>query len=1035
MAKRGLTIESIDRLDAYDVAALLDILPDPDPVLRTQGQDIRIYRNVYADAHVFSCALSRRSGVLSQEWELRGDDVDERVKEFVTEEIGRLVDRGNIISQILEAPLYGYTIGEVIWAVRNGLYVPDRVLFKPQEWFRFTPEGEPRFMSTKSAEGVPLTDRYKFLVVQHYPTYRNPYGERVLSRCFWPLTFKKGGLKFWAIFCEKYGIPFLVGKYGAGADQKDIERLGAALEEMVQDAVACIPENSNIEFLKAENKTGSQDIFSGLITTCNAEISKAILGQTLSTEVGDTGSYAAARAHLDVRGDIVDSDKKLVRGAMDQLIAWMVELNFGPDVPAPTFTFFEEEETKAEWAERDKSLYEQGVRLSKEYYARTYNIPEEDLEIAEDVPEPEEEEPEATPKEEPGEEPEEKEEKEPEEKEAKASDVGEYETFRKSSMARRRTGEEMVQLLKMTDGGAPDFFREAAGQVRQVTDALEAAKSFKAAKKNLYQLSAKYESESLRRLLFCSALLGMSQVAAEAASFDEDLTAPLPFREAMDHFAGKVSLVPEEFYALDEQARQKAFTVSNLMDEMLIGDISDELVKAVGKGVSYDDWVHGVGEMMVRKGYAPEGALTPWRMELVYRNAAQSSYAYGRYEQMKTVADKRPYWMYCAVLDSRTRPSHAAMDGRVYKADDPIWDEWYPPNGHACRCSVTSFTQEEVKDEGLDVRLTRPSVGGKVVTPDEGWSHSPVKWWNEREMEARIAKVRQRYRGPEEVSIDLAKIKSSGSAMRRNIDANPKMVETRELFRERDRLAREANAKTKALREYNSRVGTLGPEVTTDEINETLQRLYREAKETYAQLDEISEKVGNSLAAVVRVELETVRPTGARGVSFAKGSSREMRAHVDSAAKNYPAKWVELSNDMGEIKVKKVKRGYYCHKDQVLAVSGSGDAARSTALHELGHRMERVVPGLREAEAKFYASRTEGEPLRWLGDFYPGCGYSKREVARKDDFTDAYMGKDYGGNAYELFSMGVEGTFFGKYRLWQDDPEYVDFILGVLATL
>ena len=65
-----------------------------------------------------------------------------------------------------------------------------------------------------------------------------------------------------------------------------------------------------------------------LIDKMNSEISKAILGQTPTTEIGSTGSYAAANTHMAVRQDIIDSDKKLVESVINQLIRWIYEINF-----------------------------------------------------------------------------------------------------------------------------------------------------------------------------------------------------------------------------------------------------------------------------------------------------------------------------------------------------------------------------------------------------------------------------------------------------------------------------------------------------------------------------------------------------------------------------------------------------------------------------------------------------------------------------------------------------------------------------------
>ena len=100
-----------------------------------------------------------------------------------------------------------------------------------------------------------------------------------------------------------------------------------------------------------------------------------------------------------------------------------------------------------------------------------------------------------------------------------------------------------------------------------------------------------------------------------------------------------------------------------------------------------------------------------------------------------------------------------------------------------------------------------------------------------------------------------------------------------------------------------------------------------------------------------------------------------------------------------------------------------------TAVHELGHRFERSVPGIKEQEKAFYDRRTAGLPLEWLGS-----GYRKDEVTRKDDFTHPYMGKDYGGSAYELVSMGFEYAYTDPLKLMKD-PDMQQWIFGLLSVV
>ena len=109
-------------------------------------------------------------------------------------------------------------------------------------------------------------------------------------------------------------------------------------------------------------------------------ISKAILGQTLTTEIGSTGSYAASNTHMQVRQDIVDSDKKLVEDVINQLIQWFYEINFA-NGEVPVFELYEPEDVDLTLAQRDKILSDTGVKFTKEYFIKNYGLEDEDFDI------------------------------------------------------------------------------------------------------------------------------------------------------------------------------------------------------------------------------------------------------------------------------------------------------------------------------------------------------------------------------------------------------------------------------------------------------------------------------------------------------------------------------------------------------------------------------------------------------------------------------------------------------------------------------
>ena len=106
------------------------------------------------------------------------------------------------------------------------------------------------------------------------------------------------------------------------------------------------------------------------------------------------------------------------------------------------------------------------------------------------------------------------------------------------------------------------------------------------------------------------------------------------------------------------------------------------------------------------------------------RTNIQTAYNVGHYQQMTdpAVLRQRPYWQYNAVNDAHTRPSHLAMDGRVFPADSPVWDKWFPPNGFKCRCTVRTLSRRQVEQRGLTVE-----TGFPAIAPDPHFGTNPAK--------------------------------------------------------------------------------------------------------------------------------------------------------------------------------------------------------------------------------------------------------------------------------------------------------------------
>lgn len=375
---KSLSEQIATRGRSIDFYGLGMYLPNPDPVLKALGKDIKVYRELRADAHVGGCIRRRKAAVKALEWGLDRDKAKSRVAKSI-EAIFADLDLSRIITEMLDAVLYGYQPMEVIWGKVGGYLVPVDVVGKPADWFLYSPENELRFRSRQAQlQGEELPPR-KFLVPRQDPSYHNPYGFADLSMCFWPTTFKKGGLKFWVQFTEKYGAPWVIGKHPRSASDAETNQLLDRLEDMVQDAVAVIPDDSSVDIKEAAGKTGSTEVYERLLHFCRSEVSIALLGQNQTTEA--TANRASAQAGLEVTRDIRDGDKAIVQEAFNTLIRWVCELNFN-DGARPVFEMWEQQEVDKVLAERDEKLVRAGAKLTPTYFKRAYSLQDGDLDEA-----------------------------------------------------------------------------------------------------------------------------------------------------------------------------------------------------------------------------------------------------------------------------------------------------------------------------------------------------------------------------------------------------------------------------------------------------------------------------------------------------------------------------------------------------------------------------------------------------------------------------------------------------------------------------
>lgn len=198
--------------------------------------------------------------------------------------------------------------------------------------------------------------------------------------------------------------------------------------------------------------------------------------------------------------------------------------------------------------------------------------------------------------------------------------------------------------------------------------------------------------------------------------------------DAIAYFKAKGYAISWNWWDVAENARAKAFWVSKATRQDLLQDFRDALTSTLEEGWTEREFIRALEPKLKAKGWWGKQVIvdsdgnaevvqlgSPHRLRTIYRTNKFSAYQCGRLQRDRERAQQRPYWQYLAIMDSRTRPSHASLNGAVYRHDDPIWQAIYPPNGFNCRCRVRTLSETRLEKEELEVQQSHGQASTRMV--------------------------------------------------------------------------------------------------------------------------------------------------------------------------------------------------------------------------------------------------------------------------------------------------------------------------------
>ena len=185
--------------------------------------------------------------------------------------------------------------------------------------------------------------------------------------------------------------------------------------------------------------------------------------------------------------------------------------------------------------------------------------------------------------------------------------------------------------------------------------------------------------------------------------------------EALRYARSRKIVLPEEFYLLDLKTRHYSATVSRLASIDQIRTVLELVNKSTESGSTFLDF---------KKQVESEGiTLSEHHLANIYRTNMQMAYAHGRWTDQVANKESKPYLMMVTINDSRTRPTHLALNRIIRHIDDQFWTIYYPPWAFMCRCHVMSLTEKQAQKLGITSDEDLPTVAR-----DNGWSFNPMSY-------------------------------------------------------------------------------------------------------------------------------------------------------------------------------------------------------------------------------------------------------------------------------------------------------------------
>jgi SPP1 gp7 family putative phage head morphogenesis protein len=724
----------------YDLVSMLGI-DTSNPDQQVQHFGIEFFEQMeMKDGHYRGRLNARKDAILKDPWDVlpaSDDPLDIEIAEFVKWNLANL--EGTFkqdLREMLDAVAMGFSVSEIIWA-DDVLLAGDFAGKRPLKALHHKPPGIWRFLTDKygtlkedgfctAVEGsltpTPMP-REKFVHFIYDSKYENPYGRGLASTCSWYIWFKKNGLKFWLVFLEKFGSPTPKATTPSGSSKEITDRVDELLRTLQNSTGIRLPDGVDIAFLEAVRRGDAG--YQLMLDYCDKQISQAVEGETLTSNVGEGGSGSRALGEVHERGKTATDEatrENLEVTVAAQVVNRLVAHNYITE-RYPKFAFISPRETAEVTPDTLKVLGSMGLPIGENWAYEHYGIPkpsEGERTLIAPAPSPA---PGGLPFRETRKFAEGKYPRDVIEmtermgKQVEALTLAGGLAMAKALMAYRDALLKAVQDGDLIGQGKPDLLTGVAGGVskQEISRALESglvtgsllgrADAYTDLRRRGWRPPKQTFRERIRWIAFKESYRGL-----------DTLLSP---DEAYEYFGKRIPIPASVYSEMVSWAKARAFALADVESGTVLKAMQGHLLEAIDNGWTFDRFRFSVLNDPKQQNSAPIREASTGYLETVFRTNLMSAYNEGTWQfyQDPDVADTITAYQYVGILDSRECELCASMDGQEFLADDPVWDTFWPPNHFNCRCKAVGVT----KYDDLNLADKVPVIDGKQVEPAEGF--------------------------------------------------------------------------------------------------------------------------------------------------------------------------------------------------------------------------------------------------------------------------------------------------------------------------